>query len=309
MQPSRLFLAAAALVATSMVVSSCRIADPVVTVPAAQALPAPVRDLAYGPATGCVGPSSDAPCGGSQTLDVYLPTAGGNRGVLVYVHGGGFVGGDKTEVTALGNLSRQTTRGYAVVSVNYRLAKPASDKFPTPVADVAQALRWIRANGAAHGLNPAKLVLAGHSAGGTLASLVALGANSGRAEYANIPRVNGWVSVAGIMHPKAGPYSNFWLRQLVPEPFDVRSPAATPVMLLDPADPPGFVVHGDLDTVVEFANVTWVENVLRLIRAEGLVTVDVVDRSAAGPLPAHLRGHEPFGGMNAAEFDTWIDAR
>ena len=304
--------AALALAAGSILLTGCRVADPVATVPAAQALPLVAqRDVAYGAATGCPGTGSDATCGGSQTLDVYLPTAGGNRGVIVFVHGGGFTAGDKVDVTNLGNIVRQTSRGYGFVSVNYRLARNGTNLFPTQLQDVGAALRWVKANGASAGLNPAKVVLAGHSAGGTLASLTALGQNSGRPEFAGVPRVDGWVSVSGIMSPLAGPRSRFWFSQLVGETnFGQRAAAATPLVWLDANDPPGFLAHGDLDDVVEPHNLTATIQRAQVTNSITRLKMDLVDKDAAGRYFARdTRGHYPFAGLNAAEMDAWFDAR
>jgi acetyl esterase len=97
-----------------------------------------------------------------QLLDVYAPRdANGSQPILVFAHGGGFVRGDKKSVA---NIGRYFAKNDVVaIPVNYRFA-PAS-KWPSGAEDMALAIKWIRANARVHGGNPAKIIVAGHSAG------------------------------------------------------------------------------------------------------------------------------------------------
>jgi acetyl esterase/lipase len=101
-------------------------------------------------------------------LDVFRPkVGGGSRPVLVFVHGGGFIGGDKTMPGApfYDNVGAWAVRhGLVGVNITYRLAP----KYPWPAGseDLAAALGWIRGNIAAHGGDPARVYLMGQSAGG-----------------------------------------------------------------------------------------------------------------------------------------------
>lgn len=112
----------------------------------------PLRDQRYGPDP-------------RHRLDVFSPGAG-SRPVLVFVHGGGFVGGDKTRPGAFfyDNIGQWAARsGLVGVNITYRLAPQHS--YPAVVEDIAAALAWVRANIAAHGGDPARIVLMGQSAG------------------------------------------------------------------------------------------------------------------------------------------------
>jgi acetyl esterase/lipase len=84
------------------------------------------------------------------------------------------MGCDKADMQVLPMLEG-LKRGYAVVAVNYRLSWEA--KFPALVHDVKAAVRWIRANARRYGLDPARIVAWGGSAGGYLASV--LGTSAG----------------------------------------------------------------------------------------------------------------------------------
>ena len=81
----------------------------------------------------------------SLQLDLYLPGSQSSHPLIVWIHGGAFLGGDKARIfwTPLPGL---TERGYAVASINYRLSGQAN--FPALVHDAKAAIRWLRANAA-----------------------------------------------------------------------------------------------------------------------------------------------------------------
>lgn len=105
----------------------------------------------------------------SEKLDIYLPNEGeGPFPVIIAIHGGAFMMGTKTggDVTAmLGGLER----GYAVVSVEYRLSGEAI--FPAQINDIKAAIRFLRANATTYNLDPNKFATWGGSAGGSLSAL------------------------------------------------------------------------------------------------------------------------------------------
>lgn len=79
-----------------------------------------------------------------QTLDIQLPEKmSGPVPVLVFIHGGAWVIGDKTDEELGGVLEAALTNGYAIVRVNYRLAQNA--QWPAQIYDCKAAIRLIRA--------------------------------------------------------------------------------------------------------------------------------------------------------------------
>jgi len=113
---------------------------------------------------------------GAIPLRMYRP-AGSRAGealpVLVYYHGGGWVIGDlDTHDTLCRELANGS--GCAVVAVDYRMGPET--RFPGAVEDALAATRWVHANAAKLGLDGTRLAVGGDSAGGNLASVVALSA-------------------------------------------------------------------------------------------------------------------------------------
>jgi acetyl esterase/lipase len=115
------------------------------------------------------------------TLDIYLPPAGRPRPatgfpLIVHIHGGGWMVGDShlggPFLDFPGVLASLAARGYVVASINYRLSSEAA--FPAQAQDVKAAIRWLRSRAAEYGIDPARAMTWGESAGGHLAGLVAV---------------------------------------------------------------------------------------------------------------------------------------
>lgn len=113
------------------------------------------RDISYGP-----DPERNL-------LDLFLPSSGSrDLTVLVYLHGGGFVQGNRKspDFPYYDNVMTWAVRnGMAGVNMTYRLAP--KNKWPSGNEDVANAVRWIQKNAAAHGINAKRIFLMGQSAG------------------------------------------------------------------------------------------------------------------------------------------------
>lgn len=145
-------LSLAALAAPAAVPPPAAAATPAVSAPAAQA-------IAYGAHP-------------LQEIDFYAPqTAEAPAPLIVFVHGGAWAGGDKADSTGSAKIRHYTEAGYALASINYRLL-PEVD-IEDQAADVAAAIAALRDNAAALNVDPARIVVMGHSAGAHLAALVA----------------------------------------------------------------------------------------------------------------------------------------
>lgn len=114
------------------------------------------RDIVYG---------SDAP--NSQNLDLYVPKdAGKPLPLVVWIHGGGFVGGSKRPTPAVQLLDQ----GFAAASIQYRFLDTAP--WPAQIHDCKAAIRWLRAHAKQYNIDPERIGVWGGSAGGHLAALL-----------------------------------------------------------------------------------------------------------------------------------------
>lgn len=118
------------------------------------------REIAYGSAP-------------EERLDIYLPQGGPQPGkpTIVWIHGGGFVAGDKQDVAPY--LKILAGRGYATVAVGY--ARAPNALYPGPVMQANTALGFLQREGRRLGLDPDRIVLAGDSAGAHIAAQLAAG--------------------------------------------------------------------------------------------------------------------------------------
>ncbi len=105
-----------------------------------------------------------------QKLDLYLPDAGNNLPLLIWVHGGAFRMGSKEGKEFDPVPLEYVDQGYAVASLNYRLSQHAI--FPAQIQDCKAAVRWLRAHAAAYRLDPNRFGAWGPSAGGHLVSML-----------------------------------------------------------------------------------------------------------------------------------------
>jgi len=113
-----------------------------------------------------------------STLDLYMPNSGGGAVPLVlWIHGGAFVGGDKGDIAVY--ATALASEGYAVACMNYERAPEA--KYPTPVIQTGEAYLWLLSASAEYGFDAGRLTLAGDSAGAHIAAQFAI--IQGSAEY------------------------------------------------------------------------------------------------------------------------------
>jgi acetyl esterase/lipase len=198
---------------------------------------------------------SDAP---EVPVRVYSPGQRTDAGPgLLYIHGGGFVMGDLDMFDAqLVRLADEL--GIVIVSVDYRLAP--EHPFPAPVEDCYAALTWVEAKAAELGIDPARIGVAGESAGGGLAAAVALLARDrgGPAlcfQYLGIPELDDRLDTPSMTAYTDTPVWNrpnavfSWTSYLgtTPGGADV-SPYAAPARAADLAGlPPAFVTTCQFD--------------------------------------------------------------
>ena len=195
--------------------------------------------------------------GGGIAVRIYRPGSGGASPlpVVAYLHGGGFVLGS---LDSHDRLCRQIAAGVpaAVVSIDYRLAP--EHPFPAAVDDAVAATRWIADVAPSLGADPNRLVVAGDSAGGNLAAVVAR-----RSAMAGSPAI----AMQVLLYPATdmtGSHESLqengdgyfltsedmlWFRQCyLPDGTDLRDPDVSPLAADDLTGmPPAFVVTAEFD--------------------------------------------------------------
>ena len=192
--------------------------------------------------------------------------------VLVQVHGGAWVIGDKTQ-QGLPLVYHLASMGWVCVSINYRLSPRST--FPDHVVDVKRALAWVKEHIAEHGGDPDFVVLTGGSAGGHLSSLAAL--TAGDAELQ--PGFEGADTSVKACVPFYGVYDftnrggtgradlvPFLERLVFKRPFAEEREVferASPMSRVHPGAPPFLVIHGTHDTLVPVAQARLFVKILR----------------------------------------------
>jgi acetyl esterase/lipase len=201
--------------------------------------------------------------GKTLRLDLTLPEEtqpGDKRPVVLQVHGGGWVIGDKRD-QGHPLLNHLATQGWVCVNANYRLSPGAT--FPEHLVDCKRALAWIRAHVADFGGDPDYVCVTGGSAGGHLAALMALTANQPQYQP-------GFETVDTSLHAavpfygcydftnRLGTYPTYFLTRLL-EPIVMKAfladeperfAAASPIDQVREDAPPFLVLHGDRDSLI-----------------------------------------------------------
>jgi len=135
--------------------------------------------------------------------DVFGGAGEGTHPVVVWIHGGALVAGNRSQVRVRPEvLGRYLAAGFVVVSIDYRLAPET--KLPEIVADVIDAFAWVRTEGPVlFGADPTRVVAAGHSAGGYLALMTGLCVDPPPVAIAS---VYGYGDIAGPWYSRPDPF-------------------------------------------------------------------------------------------------------
>ena len=187
---------------------------------------------------------------------------------IVWIHGGGWVGGNRESFNAAMEVAAR--KGYVSATISYRLTdanpkKPATrNPYPAQIHDCKAAIRWLRANADKYHIDPARFGVSGGSAGGHLSLLVGLtdgddGLEGDIPEMAPVPstRVQAVVNIFGptemLSQHKDGPIARFMVEGLcggtpdaVPEQYRLSSP----LTFVTKDDPPILTFHGTADDIV-----------------------------------------------------------
>jgi len=226
-------------------------------------------------------------------MDIYYPAAGGPWPGLVFVHGGGWTEGDKAPLPV-----NPAAGGYLAASINYRLY-PAY-RFPAMIEDVKCAIRYLRAHAAAYNLDPERIALVGHSAGGHLAALAGLADESAGWDVGPYGDYSSRVQAVVEMSGPTDLTCQFpeWVEELKAGVFGAEQWAsASPVRYVRPDAPPFLIVHGDGDAAVPVEQAHLLHDALLKANAPS----ELVIMQNAG------HGLEPLGGTPAPPVEQVLE--
>jgi acetyl esterase/lipase len=265
--------------AAVLVLSSCQSQTPQATLPP-QATPTPFG--LYG--SSLIDKTYCTPEDSPQKMDIYFPASGGPWPVLVYVHGGSWMRGDKAEAAALGNSV--TEQGYALVSINYRLYPTV--RFPAMIEDVKCAIRYLRANAAQFNINSNRIAAMGASAGGHLVALLGTSDPADGWDEGEYSDQSSRIQAAILLAPATDfsqEFSNDDIQTLVYVAFGTNNiPAASPITHITSDDPPFLLIHGNRDPVIPFEQSQLMYDALQKAGVPSeLVVVENADHSLTAP--------------------------
>lgn len=254
-------------------------------------------------------------------LDLLFPqTSHGRTPAIVFIHGGGFVTGDREQLHLL--MQHAATRGYLSVSVDYRLAITSDFNGAEPIADDYQrdasvlqaiqdvncAFRWLRVNAAALNVDPGRVAGFGASAGAHLALMNAYAGDvagfkglsdltlAARQQRSAADVVVNWFgptdltnmmsSILGIFRP--GSQSCEPVVPVVmdcsPQSCPAQYAAWSPVSWVRRSSPPTLTVHGTADRVVPYSQATELWNLSQAVgHPHGLIPIVGADHVFAVP--------------------------
>lgn len=214
-----------------------------------------------------------------QKLDLYIPNEGENLPLIIWVHGGAWLGGSKERYAPMEYLKS----GYAGASINYRLSQHAI--FPAQIEDVKAAVRWIRANAETYRLDPNRFAAWGASAGGHLVAMLGTAGDITEFEVGENLDVSSQVQAVvnyfgptdflqmdahrlpdGLVHDAPDSPESKLVGGPIQEHED-RVARANPITYVSKADPPILIIHGDQDKLVPYHQSVLLKEALEAVGA------------------------------------------
>lgn len=232
----------------------------------------------------------------AQKMNIYLPSGAGPFPVIIAIHGGAFSSGSKDAIQITPML-KGVNRGYAVVSINYRLS--GEEKFPAAIDDVQKAIIFTKENAQKYKLDANKIALWGSSAGGNLAALA--GTKGEKSKNTNVQAVVDWfgpidfstinqefqdlniTSAAGVIkNVSVGPESTYLGVTIGTSDAQEIVKQANPQTYISNDDPPFFIQHGTMDTNIPVTQSENFANALRKVIGDNNVIFEKLEGAGHG---------------------------
>jgi len=201
--------------------------------------------------------------GRKEKLDVYIPSGEwkNNRPAVLFIHGGGFKGGDKAEYRSASVSADLARAGYVAVSCNYVLStKEKPGAWPQNIADCREAVRWMRKNASDLGIDSQRIAVAGGSAGGYLALMVGL--TDEKPELGGNPKATISSKVSAVINmygvTSSGKHGKEMLANLGADADKIFSP----LTYVTSKSVPVLILHGTADKTVDIKQSQNLEEVL-----------------------------------------------
>jgi acetyl esterase/lipase len=207
-------------------------------------------------------------------LDAYLPAGRGPHPAVIVIPGGRWVEIDRTKHSDVPAYFAE--HGIAAFAIDYRSA--LDSPFPAAVSDVAAAVRWVRAHAEEYDVDPAKIGAIGVSSGGHLAALVAsrgTGVLDRGSRLAVVASWSGMMDLRPLVDAEdqelRGAVRTF-LGCTATEPCTRVASAASPIVHVDPSDPPMVLVNGS-EEIVPVSQAESMGTALEAAGIDGHVTI------------------------------------
>jgi acetyl esterase/lipase len=199
-----------------------------------------------------------------QSMDIYLPAGRSDTTkILIMVHGGTWISGDKSEMTPFVKILQQRLPGYAIVNINYRLATTVTNHFPTQENDMKAVVDFLVVKGGEYRISQ-KFVLLGASAGAHMSLLQAYKYNS--------PSIKAVVDFFGpsdmvdLFNNTTDPSSLMAFQLLMggtPAGNPLMFQQSSPLNFVSSQSPPTIILHGEIDNLVPVSQSLLLKNKLQ----------------------------------------------
>lgn len=208
------------------------------------------------------------PNGYAVKLDVYKRSGPGMKATLVYIHGGGWRGGQTKEEYSLW-FEPFLFLGWNVVNVEYRPSTVASA--PAAVEDCLCALRWVVHNAGRYDFDTNRIVVMGHSAGGHLALMTGMAPESLESNHEcpgseplKVAAIVDWFGITDVADLLQGPDARTFAQKWIgpARGRQARAKRMSPLTYVRPGLPPTIIIHGDKDPKVPYSQAVRLHNAL-----------------------------------------------